>query len=94
MKEKLERLLKDYGAVAIVVYFSLFFLTLGGFLLALSLGVRVQTAAGKAGILGAAYVATQLTKLVRIAATVALTPVVHSVWQRMRGKGPPATPVP
>jgi hypothetical protein len=92
MREKLERLLKAYGAVAFVVYFGLFFLTWGGFVVALSLGLRVESGAGKAGILGAAYVATQLTKVLRILATLALTPMAHALWQRLRGKGPPATP--
>ena len=86
MKAKLQKLLADYGPVAVVVYFAIFFLTLGGFAFALSRGIHVSGAAGKVGILGGAYAATQLAKPLRFLATFALTPLAAQAWRRLRGK--------
>jgi hypothetical protein len=86
---KLQKLFQEYGGPALVVWFGLFGLTLVGFVVALSLGVRVEGVAGKAGVFGAAYVATQLTKPLRILATLALTPLVAQAWRKLRAPAPP-----
>ena len=86
LKARLQKLLVDYGPVAVVVYFAIFFFTLGGFALALSHGFHTNSTAGKAGILGAAYLATQGVKPLRFLATFALTPLVAQTWRRIRGK--------
>ncbi|MEL6543184.1 MAG: hypothetical protein AAFQ82_01080 [Myxococcota bacterium] len=82
MKEKLEKLLAEYGVVAVVLWFTIFGLTLVGFALAIQNGFEVESAAGTAGVWGAAYVATQLTKPIRIAVTLVLTPIVGRLWRR------------
>lgn len=82
MKGKLEKLLADYGPVALVLWFAIFGLTWSGFALAIQRGFEVEGAAGTAGVWGAAYLATQVTKPVRIAATLLLTPVVGRFWKR------------
>jgi hypothetical protein len=83
-KERLKALLAEYGRVAIWTYFVIFGLTLCGFAIAIAAGVEVESAQGKAGILGAAYVATKLTQPLRIFATLALTPIIARVAARLR----------
>ena len=92
MRQKLEKLMQEYGYVAVVVFFTLFFLTWGGFILAISAGFRPQSGGGKWGVVGAAYLATEVSKPLRIAATFALTPLVARAWRKLRP--PPAAPPP
>jgi hypothetical protein len=81
-RERLKRLLAEYGRVAIWTYFALFVLVLAGFALAIAWGVQVESGKGGAGVLGAAYVATKLSQPLRIAATLALTPIVARLLKR------------
>ena len=67
---------------AAVVYFTIFFAVLFGFWVALHFGWRPSSAAGTAGTLAAAYVATKLTQPLRIAATLALTPLAARLYHR------------
>ena len=62
----------------------LFVLVLLGFAGAIHLGVRADSTAGRAGLWGAAWLATKLTQPLRILATVALTPLVAQVlkWRK------------
>lgn len=91
MRKTINHLLTEYGAVAVVVYFAIFFAVLAGFWLAIHFGWRTHSAAGTAGTLAAAYVATKLTQPLRIAATLVLTPAVARFYERLRGL-PPADP--
>lgn len=88
MKARLEALLQKYGKLALIVYFSIFGLVLAGFAIAIRIGVQVESAAGEAGTLGAAWLATKLTQPLRILATVLLTPLVSKVLEKF--KKPPA----
>jgi hypothetical protein len=81
---RLKALFQDYGTIAIVTYFTIFFGTWGAFAAAISMGVEVEGAMAGAGTAGASYVATKLTQPLRIAATLALTPVVAAVVHRIR----------
>jgi hypothetical protein len=85
VKKTVQKLLAEYGAVAVVVYFTIFFATLGGFWLAIRFGFRPSSAAGSAGTFAAAYVATKLTQPIRIAATIVVTPVIAKLYERVRG---------
>jgi len=94
---KYKDLLAEYGVMAAVVWFSIFLLTLGGFWAAINAGVEVQGTTGSVGKLGAAYAATQLTKPVRIGATLVLTPIAAKLKHRVMGtvsSGPTAPPAP
>jgi len=82
-RERLKALLEEYGKVAIGTYFTLFALVLAGFAIAISAGIRVETAPGSAGVFGAAYVATKLTQPLRIAATLVLTPLVARLLHKL-----------
>ena len=91
MKDRLEALLQKYGKLALIIYFTIFGLVLTGFALAIRAGVQVESAAGEAGTLGAAWVATKLTQPLRILATVVLTPLVSRLVDRFRKAPPPTT---
>jgi hypothetical protein len=79
---KLEALIAEYGTAAIITWFSIFLLTWLFFIVAISLGFEVDSGGEGTGVIAIAYVATQLTKPIRIGATVFLTPVVVRVWHR------------
>ncbi len=87
---RLEQLLYDYGAVALVVWFGLFGLFILGFFIAFSAGFESEDASvgngGFLALLAAAYGAAWLTKLIRIPIVIVLTPIVATWWRRIRGK--------
>lgn len=85
LKQRHEKLIEEYGTAAIATYFTIFFGTLFSFWLAIESGIEVRGAAGSAGTIGGAYLATKLTQPVRIGATLVLTPAVVGVWRRVRG---------
>lgn len=74
--QRLKDLIVSYGWIAAAVWFTIFGLVLCGFAIAFKAGFEVEGAAATTGVWGAAYVATQLTKPLRIIATVVLTPIV------------------
>ena len=76
LKEKLKNLMATYGWVAVGVWFAIFGLVLCGFAVAFSMGFSPDGKAETTGVWGAAYIAPQLTKPLRIAATLVLTPIV------------------
>ena len=84
--ERLKRQLAEYGRIALGTYFAIFLLVLAGFAVALSQGIELASldlgGASGAGVFAGAYVATKLTQPVRIAATLALTPLVAAVLRR------------
>jgi hypothetical protein len=82
--ERLKALLAAYGRIALATYLALFALVFAGFALAIAAGVEPASAQSGAGVLGAAYVATKLTQPLRIAATLALTPLLARVVERFR----------
>ena len=86
MKKTVQNLLAEYGTVAVIVYFVIFFGVLGGFYLAIRFGWRPSSTAGSMGTLAAAYIATKLTQPIRIAATVVVTPFVAKLYERIRGR--------
>jgi hypothetical protein len=90
-RQRLKTLLAEYGRLALYTYLVLFVLVLLGFAGAIHLGVRADSTAGKAGLLGAAWLATKVTQPLRILATVALTPLVAKVL-KWRKKPTPSDP--
>jgi hypothetical protein len=81
LKARLKKLYAVYGLAAVVTWFSLFFLVLAAFVIAIEYG---SDAAGGGKWL-AAYVATEATKPIRIVATLVLTPFVAQAGRRIRG---------
>jgi hypothetical protein len=92
MRERWKQLLVEYGKIALIVYLVIFALVFAGFAVAIGAGYQPEGAAGSAGLLGAAWVATKLTQPLRILATLALTPIVGRLVLRRRDK--PADPDP
>ncbi len=76
MRRTLKQVFTDYGPVALVLYFAIFFLVLGGVWLGLRAGWTPKSMSGSAGTFAAAYIITKLTQPLRIAATIVLTPIV------------------
>ena len=88
LRARYEDQLEQYGVVLVVTYFSIFFLTLGGFWVALRNGIDVSSVVGEAGAAGGAYLATKVTQPVRIVASLVLTPPIAAVVHRLRGAAP------
>jgi hypothetical protein len=84
IRQRLERLFADYGPVAVVTYFVIFFGTWGGFAAALSFGIQMEGVAAGAGTIGAAWLATKVTQPLRIGATIVATPFAARLWHRLR----------
>jgi hypothetical protein len=83
VRKTVQNIFAEYGAVAVVVYFAIFFLVLFGFWAAFRFGWRPSSAAGTVGVWTAAYIATKLTQPVRIIATLAVTPFVAKLYERV-----------
>ena len=66
VRRTINKLLAEWGGIAVVVYFVLFFGVLGGFWVAIVSGFYVSSSFGKAGAFTAAYIATKLTQPLRI----------------------------
>jgi hypothetical protein len=79
-------ILAEYGAVALVVYLTIFAVVLFSFWAAISMGWKPASAVGSVGAFTAAYIATKVTQPLRIAATLALTPIVARIYERVTGK--------
>ena len=90
LKERLAALLKEFGMIAVVIWFSIFVLVFVGAAIAISAGVKVESATGTASVMGAAYLATQALKPVRILATLVLTPILGGLYRRLRKPPTPA----
>jgi hypothetical protein len=90
-RERLKTLVAEYGRLALATYFGLFIVVLSGFALAISWGVDVTSATGSVGVWGAAYIATKAVQPLRIAATLALTPLLAHALRKYRGKSASAS---
>ena len=83
MRKTIKQIIAQYGAVAAVVYMTIFFAVLGGLWAAFHFGWQPVSVAANAGTFTAAYLATKITQPLRIAATVALTPLVSRGYDRV-----------
>ena len=95
MRKTFKHILTEYGTIAVIVYFAIFFLVWGGFWMAIRFGWRSDGTAAGVGTLAAAYIATKLTQPLRIAATAVLTPVIGRLYERLRPasrRAPPSVP--
>ena len=82
-KARFEELQREYGKIALITYLVLWAAVIGGFAAATVLGFEVDGVDNAGGILFGSWVAAKVTQPFRIAATIALTPVVA----KMLGKG-------
>jgi hypothetical protein len=79
-------MLVEYGMVAVVVYLAIFFLVIFAFWAAIRFGWQPSGVAANVGIWTAAYIATKLTQPLRIIATLAVTPFIARIFERITGK--------
>ncbi len=100
IQEKLKGLVEQYGVVALVTYFGIFFLCWGVFALAFNAGVEliqsdeVRSKLATAGAVTAGYVANKVIQPLRIAATILLTPLIARLVRRGRRPTTPSGPPP
>lgn len=86
MRKTLKHILAEYGAVALVVYLTIFTIVLLGFWAAIRLGWRSDALGAQVGAFTAAYLATKVTQPLRIAATLVLTPFVARLYERVAAR--------
>jgi hypothetical protein len=97
MRKTFKNLMAEYGAIAAIVYFTIFFATLFGAWVAIQRGVNLAALATRFGLsstgivanLGAgtaAYIFTKILQPVRIGLTVILTPLLARLYERMRSR--------
>jgi hypothetical protein len=86
----------EYGVIAIAVHYVIFALVIVGFWAAIRAGWQPTGTAGNVGTWTAAYVATKVTQPLRIIATLAVTPFIAKIYERVTGRsgraGPPLSP--
>lgn len=82
MRKTLKQIFAEYGAIAVVVYLTIFFMVFIGAWLGIRLGWAPGGVAGAAGTWTAAYIVTKITQPLRIAATVLLTTFIGKFWRR------------
>ena len=73
---KIQDLIEDYGKIALVIYLVLWASVLLATLAAISLGYTGEKVSGDWAMIVATWVMAKVTQIPRIAATVALTPLV------------------
>ncbi len=91
MKARLQKLLAEYGKVALYTYLSLSILTIAAFSIAIAIGVEPSSATGMFGVIGAGWLAAKATMPLRILATLALTPVIATLVRRITKRKMPAS---
>jgi Kef-type K+ transport system membrane component KefB len=84
MRKTLKSILAEYGAIAVVLYLTIFFVVFIGAYVAIRLGWGPSSVAANAGAWTAAYIVTKITQPLRIAGTVVLTTFLGRLWDRRR----------
>jgi hypothetical protein len=84
--QKFKTLFVEYGVTAIIVHYVIFALVIVGFWTAIRLGWEPTSAAGNVGTWTAAYIMTKLVQPLRIVATLAVTPFIAKVYERVTGR--------
>lgn len=82
LKDRIAALAQEYGPTALVVYLVIFAAVFASFATGISMGFEPESAAGSAGVIGAAWVATKVTQPFRIMGTFILTPIAARVFRR------------
>lgn len=83
---RFRELILEYGIIALVVHYVIFAIVIFGFWFAIRAGWRPSSTAGTAGSWGAAYIAAKITQPLRIVATLAVTPLIARIYERVTGR--------
>lgn len=86
MRKTIKNIFAEYGPVAVVVYFGLFFTVLFAAWAAIHMGWQPTSVTGNVGAFTAAYLATKVTQPVRIATTLVLTPIAARTYARIANR--------
>lgn len=86
VRKNFKSFLVEYGAIGVAVYLTSTVLVYLGFWIALQFGWRPASTAGNVGYWVAAYVAAKATQPFRIAGSIALTPIVARIYERVTGR--------
>lgn len=84
MRKTLKNILAEYGAIAVVVYLTIFTVVFVGAYFAIRLGWTPGSTAGQAGAWTAAYIVTKIAQPLRIGATVIITTFIGRMWDKRR----------
>jgi hypothetical protein len=90
MNVRLEKLLAEYGKIALVTYLALSLTAIAGFSVAIAIGAEPSTATGLFGVIAAGWLAAKATMPIRILATLGLTPLVAALVRRVGKRPAPA----
>jgi hypothetical protein len=90
MKARLEKLMDEYGKVALITYLVLSVLAIIGFSVAIAAGANPTSATGFFGVIAAGWLAAKATMPLRILATLAITPLLGTLLRRLSKKPPQA----
>jgi hypothetical protein len=84
---KIQHLIDEYGKIALVIYLVLWAAVILGTFGAIAFGFTGEKVSGVWAMLLASWVIAKITQIPRVAATIALTPVVAS-WMRKQKDSP------
>ncbi len=84
---RFRNLFVEYGVIAVVVHYVIFAAVIVGFWAAIRAGWQPTNAAASVGTWTAAYLATKVTQPLRIVATLAVTPFIAKIYERVTGRG-------
>lgn len=88
LKQRLKKLMEQYGRVALYTYLALSLTAIIGFSIAIGLGTGADTTGGVLGAIGAGWVAAKATMPLRILATLGLTPLISNlITRRKKARG-------
>jgi len=76
----------EYGVIALILYLVIFAIVLIGVYSAIRAGWSPKGFAGETGTWVVAYLITKATTPFRLAATIALAPLVAKGWDKLRGR--------
>lgn len=83
---RFRHLVVEYGAIALIVHYVIFAIVITGFWAAIRMGWRPTDTMANVGAWTAAYIAAKITQPARIVATIAITPFVARLYERMTGR--------
>ena len=92
MRKSLKDFVVEYGVIGLVVYLTTTIFVYLGFWIALKFGWKPSGVVGNAGFWLTAYIAAKATQPFRIAGSIAVTPFIARVYERVTGRrisGPP-----
>ena len=91
---KFRDLVLEYGVIALIVHYVIFAAVIVGFWAAMRAGWQPTGATANVGTWTAAYLATKVTQPLRIIATLAVTPIIAKLYERMTGRSVRVSPEP